>query len=160
MAIGAQAQSTTFALTAQPIALPGGKQTVAGTLAGMALTVTDKFDLRNDNIIAPGNNFQGFFGGFNYRLPIISHKLNNASPTLNGERFQFYLTASVGIDRITPAVKTDATKSHYAVLAGGGVNYDLTGSGHWTFGAEVRYAKLPGLQNNTAIVSVGPTLHF
>lgn len=159
VSISAKAQnSSTFSLTAQPLSLPGGKQTVVGTLSGMTLSITPNFDLRDDNIIAPGNNFQGFFGGFNYRLPVLGAKLNAVSPNINGNRFQFYLTGSVGVSRITSS--TLPTVQHYAFLGGGGVNYDLTGSGRWTFGAEVRYAKLPGLNNNTAIVSVGPSLHF
>jgi hypothetical protein len=155
--IGLHAQANTFSLTAQPISLPGGQQTVVGTIMGITFTPTVNLDLREDNILAPGNNFQGFFGGFNYRLPILSTKLNSVSPTVDGTRFQFYVTASVGVDRITLPT---GTNQHYAVLAGGGVNYDLTGSGRWTFGGEVRYAKLPGLNNNTAIVSLGPSLHF
>lgn len=146
-----------FSLTAQPIALPGNHQTVAGTVAGITFTPTQNFDLREDNIIVPGQNLQAFLGGFNYRLPVISTKLNNISPNVNGYRFQFYVTGSVGVDRIT---LPDATRQHYAFLAGGGINYDITGSGTWTMGVEVRYAKFPGLANNTAIVSVGPTLHF
>jgi hypothetical protein len=144
-------------LTVQPIALPGGGQTVAGTVAGMVLSVTPKLDLREDNVMVPGQNFQGFFGGFNYRLPAFSRVLDNASPNLNGYRFQAYVTASAGIDRIMGPVET---RQHYAFLAGGGLNYDLTGTGRWTFGVEVRYGKLPGLANNTALVSVGPSLHW
>lgn len=146
-----------FSLTAQPIALPGGHQTVAGTVAGMTFTPTANFDLREDNILAPGANFQGFFGGFNYRLPIISTAVNNISPNLNGYRFQFYVTGSAGVDRITLPAQT---KQHYAFLAGGGVNYDLTGTGRWTMGFELRYAKFPGNANNTVVVSMGPELHF
>jgi len=146
-----------FSLTAQPVALPGNHQTVAGTVAGVTFTPTANFDLREDNILAPGQNFQGFFGGFNYRLPAISTKLNNVSPNVNGYRFDFYITASAGVDRITLPTNT---AQHYAFLAGGGITYDLTNSGTWTLGVEVRYAKLPGLANNTAIVSVGPAWHF
>lgn len=146
-----------FSLTAQPIALPGGKTTVAGTVAGITFTPTTNFDLREDNILAPGANFQGFFGGFNYRLPALSTHLNNVSTSMNGYRFQFYLTGSVGVDRITLPAET---KQHYAFMAGGGVNYDLTGSGRYTMALEVRYAKFPGSANNTVVVSVGPAIHF
>jgi hypothetical protein len=150
------AQTNTFSFNLTPISLPGGKQTVAGTAAGMTFSPTPNFDLREDTIIAPGQNFQAFMGGVNYRLPVISTKLNNASPNVDGSRFQFYVTASVGIDRIT----LGDTRQHYAFLAGGGINYDLTGSGKWTMGGEVRYAKFPGLLNNTVVVSLGPSIHF
>ena len=149
-------QTQTFSLSLSPISLPGNKQTVVGTDSGFTFSPTAKLDLREDNILAPGQNFQGFFGGFNYRLPILQTKLNNASPNVNFLRFQFYLTASAGIDRITLA----ETRQHYAFLAGGGLLYDLTGSGTWTLGAEVRYAKFPGLSNSTAVVAAGPALHF
>jgi hypothetical protein len=149
---------STFSLTAQPIALPGNHQTVAGTVAGMTFTPTTNFDLREDNVIVPGQNFQGYFGGFNYRLPVISTAVNNISPNLNGYRFQFYLTGSAGVSIVSPPGGTSA--SHYAFLAGGGITYDITQSGSFALGVEVRYAKLPGLANNTAIVSLGPSWHF
>lgn len=161
--VGAQAQTQTFSLTGQAVALPGNHQTVPATVSGITMTVTPNFDLREDNVITSDAGLMGFFGGFNYRLPILSTKLNNASPTLNGNAFQFYITASAGVDRLSiPAFGSTAasTAQHYAFLAGGGVNYRITAGGAWTFGAEIRYAKLPGYQNNTAIVSVGPTLHF
>jgi hypothetical protein len=157
MAMPASAQNT-FSLTAQPIALPGGGQTVAAGITGMTFTPTPNFDLRQDTLLTTAGNLQGFFGGINYRLPILSTKLNNVSPQLNGLRFQFYLTGSVGVDRVDN--KVGPVKQHYAFLGGGGFNYDFTGSGRWTFGAEVRYARLPGFANNTGIISAGPTLHW
>lgn len=153
LAMPSFAQVNTFALTASPITLPNNKTTLVGTIAGVSLTVTNNFDLRQDNILVPAGDFAGYFGGFNYRLPVFSTKLNNISPTLSGERFQFYITASAGTG-------TTPSGNHVSFLAGGGVNYDLTGSGRWTMGVEVRYAKLPGYANNTAIVSLGPSLHF
>ena len=143
----------TFSFTAETVALPGGGKTVAGTVAGVTLRATANFSLRQDNILANGSDFHGYFGGFNYDLPVLGKKLDNASPNLNGARFHFYLTASAGAGQV-------ARKQHYAFLAGGGVYYDLTNSGTWTFGGEARYAKLPGLANNTAIVTAGPALHF
>lgn len=152
---GAQAQQT-FSLTAQPLMIPGSKtggQTLAAAITGITLTVTPNFDLRNDDIITSDGNLQGYFGGFTYRLPALSKGLNNKSSTLNGYNFQFYLTASAGENYVS-------NRSHVGFLAGGGLNYKVTSGGAWTFGVEVRYAKLPGYHNNTAIVSVGPTLHF
>lgn len=146
-----------FSLTSQAISLPGGGQTTVATLAGFTFTPTANFDLKDTNLVS-GGNFQGFYGGFNYRLPVLSSKLNNISPTVNGFRFQFYITASAGIDRVADA--SGNVRQHYSFLAGGGVNYDLTNSGSWTLGGEVQYAKLPGLANNTAIVSFGPAWHF
>ncbi len=157
LAVSAVAQTPptpqTFSLTASAISLPGGGHTVAGTVAGATLNVTQNVALRSDNIIANGSDFKGFFGGFNYQLPVLGKKLNNASPNLDGARFHFYVTASAGVDQV-------GDKQHYAFLAGGGVYYDLTSSGSWNFGGEVRWAKLPGLANNTAIVTAGPSFRF
>ncbi len=147
--------SQTWTLTAQPIALPGGGQTIAGTEAGVEFQATPNLFLRDTNLMASG--IQGFYGGIKYTLPILSQKVNAVSPAISGARFQVYITASAGVDRITSGT---AVRQHYSFLAGGGVNYDLTGSGRWSLGAEVQYAKLPGLANNTAIVSFGPALHF
>lgn len=158
-ALSAHAQTATFTLNGAPIALPGNKATFVGSVSGMEMQITKNFSLREDNVIDSTTNMQGFFGGFDYTLPALSTKLNSASPTLNGYKFQFYFTASAGTDRISdPIAKT--TAQHYAFLGGGGVRYDLTNSGRWSLGAEVRWAKLPGFANNTVIVSLGPALHF
>lgn len=143
----------TFSLSSSAVSLPGGGKTVAATDAGATFNVTTNFQLRDDNILASDSSFRGYFGGFNYFLPVLGGKLNNASPNLNGSRFHFYLTGSAGVDQAFG-------HQHYAFLGGGGVFYDLTASGKWTFGGEARYAKLPGYANNTAIVSIGPAFHF
>lgn len=143
----------TFSLTSSAVSLPGGGKTVVATDVGLTFNVTTNFQLRSDNILASDSSFRGYFGGFNYFLPVFSSKLNGSSPNLNGARFHFFITGSAGVDQAFG-------KQHYAFLGGGGVFYDLTASGSWTFGGEARYAKLPGYANNTAIVSVGPAFHF
>lgn len=154
----APAFTSTFKLDAQAISLPGNHQTVPGTVIGGTFSVTKNFALRYDNLISPEANMLGFFGGFEYNLPALSKTLNNASP-FNGNNFQFYVTSSFGIDRLSPA--NAPAVQHYAALAGGGVRYDPTANGKFTVNlAEVRYAKLPGYQNNTVIVSSGLNLHF
>jgi hypothetical protein len=85
-------------------------------------TITPNFDLGNVDVIAPGQNFQYYAARVNYRLPWLSKKLNNLSPTLNGYRFQFGLTASTGMDRITGP---GDTKQHYGFTGGGFVNYAM-----------------------------------
>ncbi len=147
--------NNTFSVNLSALSLPGGKQTVAATDAGATFNLTQNLQLREDNLIAPASNFQFFGAGFNYYLPVLSTKLNNVSPTLSGARFQFWITASAGIDRIT-----NISAQHYAFRGGGGVAYDLTGSGKWTFGAEVQYGKFPGLQNNTWTAAISPAFHF
>jgi hypothetical protein len=74
---------------------------------------------------------------------------------LNGLNFQFGLTASSGVVRIT----TNSAE-HYGFTAGGLINYKLSAGGMWTLGAEVQYAKFPGMNNNTFTVSLDPAIHF
>lgn len=148
-------QVTPVSFTATAIALPGGGTTIAAAETGVLVNVTNNFSLRDKNVV--GSNFQYFGGGFNYYLPSLSTALNNISPTLDGLRFQFWITGSAGVDRVT---QSSLTNEHYAFTAGGGVSYALSASGTWTLGAEVEYAKFPGLANNTAIVKLGPSIHF
>jgi hypothetical protein len=150
--------TSTFTMSSTAVSLPGGKSTVAGTDTQMLLNITPSFSLRDSNFISPiGNGFQYFGGGFRYNLNNLSKNLNNMSTTLNGFRFQFYFTGTVGVDRVTVS---NTTKQHYGTTIGGGVSYALTSTGTWQLGAEVEYAKFPGLNNNTAIVKLGPSIHF
>lgn len=143
------APSNSFALNAYAVALPGGKGTVAGTLAVPTWNITPSFALRETTLIASGSSLEGYFGGFNYQLPSFSKALNNASPYLNGNQFRFYVTGSAGVDHING-------NQHYAFLGGGGVLYDPLGNGKFTVTlVEAQYAKLPGYANNTAIVAFG-----
>jgi hypothetical protein len=141
-----------FSLTAQAVALPGGGQTVAGTVVGFTKQLTSTVSLRNDNILAPGSSFQGYFGGVQW-FPNASKLL--AKTKLRG--LAPYVTGSVGVDRIVPA--TGPSQQHIAFLLGGGMNFTPP-SGPTINLFEVRYAKLPGLANSTAIVSSGFTLNF
>lgn len=163
LSVAAFAQSPvptqTFSFQSSAIALPGGKQTVAANDSGVMFAVTPNFTLRSDAVLSPGTPFSGYFGGLQYYLPALSKGLNNMSSFLNGNAFQFYLVGEAGIDRIDDG--SNPVRQHYAFLAGGGVNYDPTASGHFTVNLiEVRYAKLPGYQNNTAIVKSGISVGF
>lgn len=142
-----------FSLSAQAVALPGGGQTVAATDVGFTKAITPNFSLRDDNILAPSNGMQFYGGGGNYFLPTGFLK----KTLLNPSSFQPYVTATVGVDRIAPA--TGPSQQHIGFLIGGGLNYKPA-SGVWVNLFEARYAKLPGLANNTAIVSSGFTLSF
>ncbi|MGA9883574.1 MAG: hypothetical protein WBQ34_07640 [Candidatus Acidiferrales bacterium] len=142
-----------FSLTAQAVALPGGGQTVAATDLGFTKAITPNFSLRDDNILAPSNGMQFYGGGGNYFLPtaFLSKTL------LDPKSLQPYVTASIGVDRIVPA--SGPSQQHIAFLFGGGLNYKPA-SGLWVNLFEARYAKLPGVANNTAIISSGFTLNF
>lgn len=143
--------AATFTLSASVLSLPGGNQTSAATDIGATFAVTPNFLLRSDTILAPSVNLSGYFGGVEYVLP--THGIL-AKTNLDETHFQFYVTASGGQARIT--VGTAPEVNHFAVLAGGGVNYDPSGSGKFSINlAEVRWAKLPGLSNSTVVVSSG-----
>jgi hypothetical protein len=141
-----------FSLTAQAVALPGGGQTVAGTIVGFTKAITSTVSLRNDDLLAPGSSLQGYFGGAQW-FPSLSKVF--AKTKLTG--LQPYVTGSIGVDRIVPS--SGPSQQHIALLIGGGLNYTPS-SGPTINLFEVRYARLPGLANNTAVVSSGLTLSF
>lgn len=145
--------SHTFSLNTTALSLPGAGSTLAAMDAGLTFGVTSNLELRDDNFVTTDNTFRFFGGGVNYYLPVLSTKLNNMSPNLNGYRFRFYLTGQAGADQY-------ANKQHYAYRAGGGFYYDLTASGTWTFGAEATYDHFTGFKTNTWSVAVGPSIHF
>jgi len=152
-ATAAPTNQGSFSLTAQAVALPGGGQTVAATDVGFTKAITPNFSLRDDNVLAPSNGMQFYGGGGTYFL-----STNFLSKTLlDPSSLQPYVTASIGVDRIVPA--SGPSQQHIALLIGGGLNYKPA-IGVWVNLFEARYAKLPGLANNTAIVSSGFTLNF
>lgn len=145
--------SGSFSLTAQAVALPGGGQTVAATDVGFTKQITANFSLRDDNVLAPANGLQFYGGGGNYFVPTGFLKKTKLNPS----DFQPYVTACLGVDRIVPA--TGPSRQHIGFLIGGGLNYKAT-NGVWVNLFEARYAKLPGMANNTAIISSGFSLNF
>lgn len=148
--------SYTFSMQASAVALPGNHQTVAGSLTVPVFYLTDRLALRNDNLLAPASDLQGYFGGIQYDFPLDSLLSKTKLPK---NTFSLYITGSAGIDRIVPAQGQE--HQHYAFLFGGGVHYDPTGTGHFGLSLiEVRYAKLPGYANNTAIIGSGVKLSF
>lgn len=152
------AQTNTWNVTTTVISLPGNKSTVAGTDAGMALTVTPNFDIRDENIVS--SNMQYYGGGFNYRLPSIAKWINNGSATnFPALDFKFYLDGTFGMVS-APASSGVGSAQHYGFTAGGGVLYQIAGSQTWALGAEINYAKFPGYNNNTFVVKVGPSISF
>jgi hypothetical protein len=142
-----------FSLNAQAVALPGGGQTVAATDVGFTKAITPNLSLRDDNILAPSNGMQFYGGGGNYFLPARFL----AKTLLDPKSFQPYVTICIGIDRVVPA--SGSSQQHIAFLAGGGLNYKPA-NGVWVNLFEARYAKLPGVANDTAIISSGLTLNF
>jgi hypothetical protein len=144
--------TTTFSVSLTPISLPGGRTSVMGTENGVALAITPKFTAQNFNIVSTTFNY--FALGGKYFIPSLSKALNNASPTLKGFNFQFYLTANVGAVKVLGGPPA----GHWGETVGGGINYALNGS--VGLGVEAQYAKLPGYGNNTYLVAFGPNFHF
>lgn len=144
-----------FSITAQAMSLPGGGQTVAAAMVGSTFAISPNLSLRGEAIMA-GSSTNAYAGGVQYVLP--SAKLL-AKSTLNPKTLQFYVTGSLGVDRV--AVSASNTQQHLAALAGGGINYSPMADGKFSIGlVEVRWARLPGLTSNTALVSSGLKLSF
>lgn len=142
---------SSFSVTASAVAIHGASQTVAATDLGQALAVTPNFSLRADEILSPTNaGFTSYLGGFKYFLPNFKPLANtNLAP------LQFYVTGDAGISRVTPTGAT-APVNHLAALVGGGANWNPKATGSVSFNLfEVRYARLPGFQNNAMLVSSG-----
>ncbi|MGH9452363.1 MAG: hypothetical protein ACRD2O_00155 [Terriglobia bacterium] len=129
-----------------------GPATVPGTDVVARFTVKGNVSLRSDNILAPGANFQGYFGGVQY--PLGASLLAKT----NLKQLDPYVTGSVGVDRIVAA--TGPSQAHIAFLAGGGLNWKPASGGLEINLVEVRYARLPGFASNTAIVSGGISYFF
>lgn len=146
----------TFTLNASVLSMPGNGQTSAATDIGGTFAVTQNLLLRSDNILAPAVNLSAYFGGVQYALPTAKIL---AKTNLDPAHFQFYLTGSMGQSRVT--VGDTPTLTHFAALAGGGVNYDPSGKGKFSLNLiEARYAHLPGLSNSTVIVASGLKIGF
>lgn len=141
---------TQFSLSAQAVSLGSKNGATPATDVGGTFRVTPNLSLRSDNILS--GNTQGYFGGLQYFIP---SKGILAKTNFDPAAFQFYLTASGG------EVLYGSFK-HPGFLVGGGVNYDPTGSGHFSVNiVEVRAARLPYVAPGvTALISGGIRLGF
>jgi hypothetical protein len=141
---------TSFSLSAQAMSLSAKTGAIPATDIGGTFKVTSNLSLRSDNLIAA--NTTGYFGGMQYFLPSAKFL---AKTNFDPAAFQFYVTASGGEVRTTGF-------QHPGFLAGGGINYDPTGSGHFTVNLiEVRAARLPYVSAGVVpLVSAGIKLGF
>jgi hypothetical protein len=148
--------SPTFSLNASIISLSANGATTPATVIGETYAATSNFLLREDNIIGPGANLNAYLGGAQYNLTGLSKLLKNTN--LNNKNVQFYALALAGANHVTDP-ETKLTRQHFSFEAGGGVNYDPTGSGKFTVNlVEVKYLKAPGFNNNAVSVSGGVVL--
>ena len=141
---------TQFSLSAQAVSLSAKGGAVPATDIGGTFKVTSNFSLRQDSLIAAQS--QGYFGGAQYFLPSAKFL---AKTNFDPAAFQFYVTASGG-EVFTAGLK------HPGFLAGGGINYDPTGSGHFSVNLiEIRAARLPYVANGVVpLISGGIKLGF
>ena len=125
-----------FSVSTQAVGIRVGGQTVPGTDAIGTFGLTKTLFLQSDNVLAPANNFQGFFGGVKYypnflSKPLAKTTLSNVTP---------YVHVALGVVRNVPA--TGATKQHYGALAGAGFDYKVNDM--FSLGPRVSYLNAPG----------------
>lgn len=80
------------------------------------------WQFRSDNFIIPANSTQGYFGGMQGPVPYVAKYFNQKS-------FQPYIVGSVGVWR--QSVGSDTAQS-VGYAAGGGLNFDPTGTGKFS----------------------------
>ncbi len=142
--------TTSWSATFSEVQIPNSKSSFIGTSNELAFTVTPNFDIKQENIVGAGLQYYGF--GANYRLPVISEALNNASPTINFLAFDFSLEATIG------AAYSNGNNGKWAETFGGGVDYYLNNT--WSLGAKIDYLKFPGYCNNCYAVYLNPKIHW
>jgi hypothetical protein len=139
-----------FTLDSKALGLSGGGTTVAATDIGVTFALTKNLSVRSDNILIGDNGNSGpsgptqmFLAGVQYHLPsdwLIKHTW------IDPQKFQLYAVAQLGVSRATDS-------NQLAGSAGGGANYDPTGSGKFLINLfEVRWvAKAPvGAKTNVS----------
>lgn len=148
------APSYSFSLNANAMPLFGSGESQPATDIGATFQFTKNSALREENIIAPGADIGGYFGGIQYQLPASVFK----NTTFSNQFFP-YVTGSAGIVRST--APGASTQNHFGALAGGGLNYCPNGSQSFCLNmVEARWARLPGFENSTFLVSSGLQLKW
>lgn len=143
---------TTFNFNLAPISLPGGTNTLSATEADVMLKITDKDQIGSTNLLNQDMVFVG--GRYNRLLPSVSTWLNNHSGVINGYKFQFGLTASLGSVRVSGAPKG----GYWGERAGFFANYGINDT--WGIGLEAQWNNFPGVARHTPSIALGPSFHF
>lgn len=142
--------SPMFSVSTQAVALRIGGQTVPGTDMIGSYNLTPRLQLQSDNILAPANNYQGYFGGVKYQFSWLDKTLAKTSLS----SIKPYLHAALGIVRNVPA--TGADHQHYGALAGAGFDYQMNGI--LSCGPRVEYLNSPGFGPGPHGVAVSANL--
>lgn len=146
-----------FSQTTSAVAIRIGGQTVVGADVIGAFNLTKNIILESDNVLAPSNNFQGYYGGVRYNVNSLLKNVlakTNVSPTM----FNPYIHAALGVDRNVPA--TGPVSQHISAMIGGGFDYDPNGAGKFMLGPRIEYLNAPGFGKSPSGVIVSASLTF
>ncbi len=139
-----------FSVSTQALGLRIGGQTVAGTDAIGSFNLTPNLQLQSDNILAPANDFQGYFGGVKYYAPFLAKPFAKTSLS----SVKPYVHAALGVVRNVPA--NGPTQQHYGALAGAGFDYQVNST--FSLGPRVEYLNAPGFGPGPHGVAVSANL--
>ena len=151
-----QAQSTPqqvqFSVNAYAISLQSNINTSPAVDTGFTLKLNNDIELTQDNIIDPANNTKAFFAGIkSYAisdyLPKLLEKLN-IPPSI-----RFYAEIDPGVSMVTN--NSGVTTQAIAMLAGGGIDYQVPNSPVTLSIVRVDWCHIPGLNNSGIMISTG-----
>lgn len=156
------APATPFAqnisLTAGILTLNGSSGTTAITDVGGTLALSPSLDLRQDSLLGQSVGLTAYLGSIQYKPPLLGFV--QKATNLNAKQIQFYVYGGAGIDRVTDPT-SGVLSQHIAAQAGGGLNYDPAGNGHFSINLfDIRWARLPGFKNNAVLFSSVIKLNF
>lgn len=141
-----------FSISTQAVALHIGGQTVAGTDAVGSFNLTPNVQLQSDNILAPANNFQGYFGGAKWYAQFLSKPFEKTSLSDVAP----YVHVSLGIVRNVPAIGT--AQQHYGALVDAGFDYRVNGT--FSVGPRAGWLNAPGFGPHPNGYFVSANLNF
>lgn len=143
-----------FQLFSQLVDLPETSNSIPAVIEGEQLEITDKWSIRNENLLA--SNAQGYFFGFSYNWD-IRHLLEHTS--WSHEELSAYLTGSLG--RVY-SERNLVNRTGIGFFAGGGLSYLPKHSERLEIQLfELRLARLPNVHGGLcAVVSTGIQLGF
>lgn len=127
--VPAPSQSTlSFNIGASALGLGGTSQATPASDVVLELNPGFKgrfgnFELRSDNILAPGINLQSYHGGLNYCFVGPACVAPFAKIPGQLAPLSFYADFAPGVDRIVPA--TGNAQSHFSYIVGGGIKWQM-----------------------------------